>query len=135
MSLSWQGHITDLIHRDPGMVAGPSSGACIQVGPDGRIFDGTTLDATGPLTNKDSGKPKRSKSITAINNEEFSVNSSSQGFRTPQSLSGYKCKQTIDPRFWRYSREHSVSNTDVMFKRLEKIGEGSYATVMKGENR
>uniref|UniRef100_A0A914Y5I0 Uncharacterized protein n=1 Tax=Panagrolaimus superbus TaxID=310955 RepID=A0A914Y5I0_9BILA len=125
----------------------PKNACCIQVGPDGRIIDGTTLDATtsnsgdGPTTKQ----PKRSKSITAINSEEYCVrsdsmtrsthNHSGHGFRTPQSLSGYKCKQTIDPRFWRYSREHSVTNTDAMFKRLEKIGEGSYATVLKGENR
>lgn len=154
MSFSWHSHITDILHQKDNhhqadLIAGPSTMAtgmpssnCIEVGPDGRIIDGTTLDAT---TSTDStSKPKRSKSITAINSEEYCVRSDSMtrsthggnhGFRTPQSLSGYKCKQTIDPRFWRYSREHSVTNTDAMFKRLEKIGEGSYATVLKGENR
>lgn len=151
MSFSWHSHITDILHPHSSgadMIAGPSTmpmpNNCIEVGPDGRIIDGTTLDATGANNGGSGTKPKRSKSITAINSEEYCVRSDSMsrsthgnnhGFRTPQSLSGYKCKQTIDPRFWRYSREHSVTNTDAMFKRLEKIGEGSYATVLKGENR
>uniref|UniRef100_A0AC35FBZ2 Uncharacterized protein n=1 Tax=Panagrolaimus sp. PS1159 TaxID=55785 RepID=A0AC35FBZ2_9BILA len=57
----------------------PMPNNCIEVGPDGRIIDGTTLDATGA---SDGSKPKRSKSITAINSEEYCVRSDSMSRST-----------------------------------------------------
>ena len=101
MSLSWHSHLTDVLQKDPEL-PGPST--CIQVGPDGHII---AVDAE-PEERKIS-KPKRSKSITAMNTDELRINSdallrNNQGFRTPQSLSSYKCNQTIDPRFWRLPR-------------------------------
>lgn len=101
MSLSWHSHLTEILQRDPEL-PGPST--CIQVGPDGHII------AVDPeAEERKISKPKRSKSITAMNSHELRINSdallrNNQGFRTPQSLSGYKCNQTIDPRFWRLPR-------------------------------
>jgi len=59
------------------------------------------------------------------------------GFRTPQASALHKCKQNIDAGFLSLTtqKEHPVLNDDSMFRRLEKLGEGSYAVVIKCENR
>ncbi|KAI1722002.1 protein kinase domain-containing protein [Ditylenchus destructor] len=63
----------------------------------------------------------------------------SGGFRTPQSMAAYKCNpQYIDANFLAFGHKDSqtpVMSSDLMFRRLEKLGEGSYATVWKSENR
>lgn len=97
MSLSWHSNLTDILQKEQEL---PGSSRCIQVGPDGHII---SVDI------ESKNKPKRSKSITMMNSESHKVNNdnitvNNQGFRTPQSLSTYKCKQTIDSNFWRLPR-------------------------------
>uniref|UniRef100_A0AC34RST0 Protein kinase domain-containing protein n=1 Tax=Panagrolaimus sp. JU765 TaxID=591449 RepID=A0AC34RST0_9BILA len=65
MSNSWHSHLTDMVQNDS-EIAGPSS--CIQVGPDGRIL-------TVKEERETSKKPKRSKSITAMNNDRITSDS------------------------------------------------------------
>ncbi|KAH7727516.1 hypothetical protein AAVH_04559 [Aphelenchoides avenae] len=90
-------------------------------------------------------KPKRSRSISAVHRSgtqpralgmSMSGAPTMAGFHTPQSTAAFKCKQTIDANFLSLAhKEQPVMNSDAMYRRLEKLGEGSYATVYKSENR
>uniref|UniRef100_A0A914CT40 cyclin-dependent kinase n=1 Tax=Acrobeloides nanus TaxID=290746 RepID=A0A914CT40_9BILA len=99
-----------------------------------------------PYENVTPTKPKRSRSITTMHHtvshsaaEPFDRIDArhSHGFRTPQSSTAFKCKQTIDANFLSFAHkvEHPVTNSDVMYRRLELLGQGSYASVYKSENR
>uniref|UniRef100_A0A7E4UT05 cyclin-dependent kinase n=2 Tax=Panagrellus redivivus TaxID=6233 RepID=A0A7E4UT05_PANRE len=169
MSHSWHSHLTEsVLHREPELPETTSNHAPSSIpGPSGLQNTSSASSSSNKTKEKDKTKtsasvtkPKRSKSITAMNSDNYRVSavdtlsgsgnsaisaggdpmtrSSTQGFHTPQSLAGYKCKQPIDARFWSgFAGSHrgdSPLATDAMFRRLEKIGEGSYATVLKGEN-
>jgi hypothetical protein len=102
-------------------------------------------------------RPKRSRSISS--NAHFSVNqrvvqsassyeinkieTNGAGFRTPQSNANFKCKQALDAKFLALAttglettiEPSPIANSDFLYRRLETIGSGSYATVYKTQNR
>uniref|UniRef100_A0A915ELQ2 cyclin-dependent kinase n=1 Tax=Ditylenchus dipsaci TaxID=166011 RepID=A0A915ELQ2_9BILA len=105
-------------------------------------------------------KPKRSRSVGAVHHHELNVKAAANGywpvnghmassrptppsdgittnggFRTPQTA--YQCNQQfIDANFLALGqKDQPVMSSDLMYRRLEKLGEGSYATVFKSENR
>lgn len=107
-------------------------------------------------------RPKRSRSISAnvrdsvhpqvapsmstynlnnLNNHHPMINGG--GFRTPQSNANFKSKQALDAKFLSLvssgldstTEPSPIANSDFLFRRLETIGSGSYATVYKTQNR
>jgi hypothetical protein len=102
-------------------------------------------------------RSKRSRSISS--NAHFSVNqrvaqsastyelnkveANGAGFRTPQSNVNFKCKQALDAKFLALASSglesnaepSPIANSDFLFRRIETIGSGSYATVYKTQHR
>lgn len=102
-------------------------------------------------------RPKRSRSISS--NAHYSVNqrviqsastyelnkvdANGAGFRTPQSNTNFKCKQALDAKFLALASSglesnaepSPIANSDFLFRRIETIGSGSYATVYKTQHR
>lgn len=90
---------------------------------------------------RDSVHPKVASSMSTYNlNNHHSV---SAGFRTPQSNTNFKCKQALDAKFLALAssgldstmESSAIANSDFLFRRLETIGSGSYATVYKTQHR
>lgn len=105
-------------------------------------------------------RPKRSRSISANVRDSVhpqvvvpsmsTYNLSQQqnaikngGFRTPQSNANFKSKQALDAKFLALASSgldsemepSPIANSDFLYRRLETIGSGSYATVYKTQNR
>jgi cyclin-dependent kinase 14 len=142
MSLSWHNHLsTASSSRTLPSEVLPS--ADLSGFASAAVFDSGTMPS-GFGSKNGKSKPKRSRSISAMfqyaqprsNAVNLPNGSAFRGFHTPQSTSAYKCKQVIDANFLSLTqKDQPVMNSDVMFRRLEKLGEGSYATVYKSENR
>ncbi|CAD5209615.1 unnamed protein product [Bursaphelenchus xylophilus] len=84
-------------------------------------------------------RPKRARSISAQVRAQVVPRSTTPGFRTPQhSFLNVKNRTDLDARFLALNindEDIQMSNNDFMYKRLETIGSGSYATVYKTQNR
>ncbi|CAD5206636.1 unnamed protein product [Bursaphelenchus okinawaensis] len=84
-------------------------------------------------------RPKRARSISAQVRAQIAPRSTTPGFRTPQhSFMHVKNRTALDARFLALNindEDIQMSNNDFMYKRLETIGSGSYATVYKTQNR
>ena len=122
----------------------------------------TTPTQSNGFTSSMLFRPKRSKSISSnvrdsihphsqvlpsmsthnLNNHHQNALLSNGGFRTPQSNSNFKSKQALDAKFLALASSgletlepSPIANSDFLFRRLETIGSGSYATVYKTQNR
>jgi hypothetical protein len=103
-------------------------------------------------------RPKRSRSISAnvrdsvhpqivpsISTHNLNHISTTNGmvFRTPQANMNFKTKQSLDAKFLALAssgldsntESSPIANSDFLYRRLETIGSGSYATVYKTQNR
>lgn len=105
-------------------------------------------------------RPKRSRSISAnvrgsvhpqvapslsthnLSNHQHSV-TNGMVFRTPQSSMNFKSKRSLDAKFLALASSgldstaepSPIANSDFLYRRLETIGSGSYATVYKTQSR
>lgn len=83
-------------------------------------------------------RPKRARSISSQTRVQVAPRSTTPGFRTPQSMMSTRDRTILDAQFLAMNVSNvdvPLTNNDFMFKRLETIGSGSYATVYKTQNR